>query len=186
MSIDRRKGLEDDRLKVAIAYGLGFTNPEAAEFGGVSESTAKRWKTDDLTRWVSNAVAAGLSIYKSRQVKNAVDEAVESAEDRIGRLFDRSLRFAERILQKAESKGDEIEIEEAKYIYENIAKWAAKYKVSEAPKRMEFEGKQTHTHVHVLSLAEAGNIWERRKQIESVGRPLIAGESNVIDVTPDA
>lgn len=184
MTIDkRRKDLDDDRLKIGIAFGFGFSNPEAGSFAEVSESTAKRVKTNPEIVRVTEAVASALSIYKSKQLKNAVTEAVGSAEDRIKRLFDRSLRLSERALERAEEQGDQISYEQLVEIHETFTKWASKYTVSEAPKRMEFEGKQTTTHVHVLSLAEAGNIWERRKQIQS-GRSLVEGEPNVIDVNP--
>jgi hypothetical protein len=178
MTISRRKTeLSDDRIKVAIAYGFDSTNEEAAAFGDVSPSTSKRWKTDPEIRQISEAVGAYLSIYKSKQVKDAVGDAVQSAEERIKALFTRSLRLTERVLQKAEEQGDAVSLDEAKYIHENIAKWAAKFAASEAPKRMQVEGSHTHTHVAVLSLPEVENIVKTR---QIVSRPAITGD--VIDV----
>jgi len=183
LSIDqRRKDLGEDRLKVAIGYGFGFSNAAAAEFGGVSESSAKRWKTDPEIVNVTEAVAACLSLWRSKQVKTAVAEAVDNAEERIGRIFDRATRLTERAVKKVEDMGDNATLEMLMDMHKQITTWAAKYRVSEAPKRMQLEGSQTHTHVHVLSLAEAGQIWERKKQIETIGRPLLAGAPNVIDV----
>ncbi len=177
----RRTDLGDDRLKVAIAFGFGSTDAEAAAFAEKSIASAKRWKTDPEVRQVTEAVAAYLSIYKSKQVKDAVSDAVESAEARIKRMFDRSLKLTERVLAKAEEQGDSVSLDEAKYIHENIAKWAAKFVASEAPKRMQVEGSHTHTHVAVLSLPEVENIVKTRSLVAKP-QALIAGEANVIDV----
>lgn len=186
MSIDkRRKDLDPDRLKVAIAFGFGFSNNAAAEFGGVSESSAKRWKTDPEIVNVTEAVAACKSLWQSKNVKNAVSSAVESAEERIGRIFDRATRLTEAAVKKVEEMGDNASLEQLMEMHKQITTWAAKYRVSEAPKRMQLEGSQTHTHVHVLSLAEAGEIWARRKEIQTIGRPQIAGATNVIDVNAE-
>lgn len=186
MTISRRRtDLSDDRLKAAIAYGFDATNEEAASFAQVSDSSVKRWKTDPEIKQISEAVAAFKSIYESKRLKDAVTDAVESAEERIKRLFDRSLRLSEKALQKAEAEGDEITYEKLVQIHENFTKWASKYAASEAPKRMQFEGSVQHSHVHVIGLSEARNVLETARIIDSaVGRPLIAGESNVIDVQP--
>lgn len=177
-----RLGLTDDRLKAAVAFGFGATQEEAAEFCGKSVSTAKRHKEDPVLKQISEAIAAYKSIQESKQVKSAVSEAIESAEERIKRLFDKATRLTERAVQKVEDKGDEATVEELMEMHKQITVWASKYTASEAPKRLQVEGSVQHEHKHFLPYSEVKRAILVGKEIdENFGRPLIAGESDVID-----
>lgn len=187
MSIDgRRKDLDDDRLKTGIAFGFNASQEDTAEFAGKSLSTVKRWKTDPEIIRVSEAVAAYKSIDASKRVKNAVTEAVGNAEDRIRRIFDRATRLTERAVERVEALGDNATIEELMEMHKQITVWASKYAASEAPKRISVEGTMEHTFKAAISLADAENLLIARKQLHNIGPKLIAGESDVIDLIPDA
>lgn len=151
MTLDKhRHDLGDDRLSVAVGKGFGFTHEECAEFAGVSISTVRRWDAapqDQAFKAVVLKVSAGLSIYKSRKITDAVSTVVGTAEERIARFFDRAFRLSERLLKKAEEAGDNIKMSDLLVLHKEMTKWAAPFAASEAPKRLEVKTDHTETHV---------------------------------------
>lgn len=180
MSIDkRRKDLDDDRLRAAVAFGFDLIAEKAAEFAGVSLSTVKRWKSDPEMLAVSEAVRACHSVSRSRDLESAATEVLTDNTSRMKSVLDRALKQTERALTLIENEGSP-DFQQLLAVHQNFTMWATKFFVSEAPKRLQMEGSHTHTHVHVISLAEAANH-HATKQLVSV--PLIAGVADVIDVT---
>lgn len=184
--IKRRNDLGDDRLRVAIGYGFDFTNEKTAEFAGVSESTAKRWKQDPDILAIVGHVAAARALSGAFGVDASVGKLAERAEDRIKAVFDRSLRLTERLLQQAEMASEqpgEGVLPLLMEIHKNITVWAGKFAASEAPKRVEMKGSIDHAHIHAtIPLADAENIFEARRAIKSVeGQALIAGSTAVTE-----
>lgn len=180
MTIDkRRKDLDDDRLRAAVAFGFDLTAEKTAEFAGVSLSSVKRWKTDPEITAVTETVRACHSIARSRDLESAATDALTDNAERMKRVLDRALRQTERALTAIENE-ENPDFQQLLAVHQNMTMWATKFFVSEAPKRLQMEGSHTHTHVHVISLAEAANHHETK---QLVSRPLIAGAANVIDVT---
>lgn len=176
--MSRRSGCDELSHRVAVGRALGWTLERIAESTERSVSTI-HGRTSDPE--VVQLEALTRTMLAQSEAKS-VEKAVKTAKERMAFIFDASFRQTELLLQKAEAKGDELTIDQLMEIHKNITVWATKYELSEAPKRMQVEGSHTHTHVHTLSLAEAENVIATRRQLTSVQeRPLIAGETNVID-----
>lgn len=173
-------------MRAAIALGLGFTNEEAAKFAGKSIDVVKRYKTDPPVQTVIAHVEAAVAIGRSKSIGEAVSDASEAAEDRIKRLFDRTFKLTERLVQKAEELGEDATAADLMDIHKNITMWASKFAASEAPKRFDVNSKSTQLHVHVFSLAEAGNLLATKKELASLQPKALIAEATVIRDIADA
>lgn len=161
MTIREFDTFDDAELKLGIARGLDLTVEKSAEAASISLSTANRWIVDDkIKRLISitRTAAAG------RAEKVATD-VVRTAQQRMMWVFDEAFKLTEKLIEKAKEKGDKLTSEELMEIHKNITVWAAKYNVSEAPKRLESYNQNTHVHAHVIGFADAANILATRQMI---------------------
>lgn len=165
---------DDKELKLGIARGLDLTVEKSAEAAEVSMSTANRWILDDkIKRLISitRTVAAG------RAEKVATD-VVRTAQQRMMWVFDEAFKLTEKLIEKAKEKDDKLTTEELMDIHKNITVWAAKYNVSEAPKRLESYNQNTHVHAHVIGFADAAHILETRRIIAAAQQSIEPSNGN--------
>lgn len=132
--------------RIAICFGLGMKQNETADALGVIRQTVAA-HIEENQQFFDLIIPFVKALDTSRASKN-VSLVAEKAETRIKRMFDRSFRITERLIEKAEKLGDDITIKEAMEIHDKITVWSSKFAASEAPKR--FDGTTTHTEIHKL------------------------------------
>lgn len=142
------KGDDLQLERFAICRGLGLTVEETVSACGLSSNqtyynrTAKDAARFDALRTFTEARAEQIVAKRVGKISTSV-----SNEERIGQLFGRALALSERLLSKAEEKGDDITLDELSEIHKTFTQWAAKYAASEAPKRIQVGGQVEHVHV---------------------------------------
>jgi hypothetical protein len=160
--------LDEKRLRIGVALGMGNTPHNVGELAGITDRTVDHWKKDPEVQWVQQIVAEIHSCSRAAMVQR---EAI-SASERIKWVFDRSFAITERAIDRVEALGDEAKHADLMEIHKSITMWAAKFVVSEAPKRLEVDSKSEVTYQHVVSLSEANNMLARREEVFRV-RPAI-------------
>lgn len=165
---------DDKELKLGIARGLDMTLEKSCEIAEISMSTGNRWIVDDKLK---RLIALTKTVVAQRTEK-MTSEVVRTAQQRMMWVFDEAFKLTEKLIEKAKGRGDELTAEELMDIHKNITVWAAKYNVSEAPKRLESYNQNTHVHAHVIGFGDAENILRTRQMVDA------AQSLPVIDVDP--
>lgn len=138
---------EDFDWRVALCLGLGMTQEQTAEYLGCVRQTIGN-HLDKNSKFFDRAINEVQTI-KARAVTPVVNEVIEVAEERIKKLFNRAFAITEKVVSKAEGLGDDITLAQALEIHKSLTQWAAKFAASEAPRRVQLEGKVQHNHVQV-------------------------------------
>lgn len=161
-------------IKCAIARGVGLTLQQTADVTQTSMSSVQRYLRDDICPEIEAFTRGAAAMNHTI----AVEGVQKSATDRMEWVFDNSFKLTERLIKRALDKGDEATAEELMEIHKNITVWAAKYRMSEAPRRLQIDATHAHEHKHVVTLSEAKNILETRE--------LIAQNSPLLEAVVDA
>ena len=179
MTVDRTREMPDNRMKAAVARGMGLTLAKAADFAGVTPTSLDLWqKLPEFTR-----VVTIVSACKALDLAGVIQKANLTAETRIRGVFERSLIMTERAIQKVEDLGDEATLATLMDMHAKVTVWASKFAASEAPKRLEVDSQTQVTHRHVLSLPDAMHLMARRGEVSAARAPTALIEG-VIDVEP--
>lgn len=172
MTEPRRTSFCDDLThEIGIARGLGFTIERAAEVCGASESTVKRRLAEPSTIQIEALTKKLLALSEQK----IAEVAFEDAKSRISRILAKSLGASERLVDEALASGDFTQLLTA----HKVGEWAARFEVSEAPKRLKVE--QSHEH----SLSE-----DTIRRLEGIDRlmsqyeRLLPEPRPVIDIEP--
>jgi DNA-binding CsgD family transcriptional regulator len=141
----RKIGESEQDRQIGICLGSGMSPERAATHLGVAANTVRNHiaTNGDYILKVKSETETILAVNAAKKVADVVG----TAEERIKGLFDKAFRLTERAIQKAEDKGDDIELSELMEIHNRITVWASKFAASEAPKRLEVNGsvEQVHT-----------------------------------------
>jgi hypothetical protein len=108
--------------------------------------------------------------------QKVAEAAFEDAKGRITRILAKALGASEALVDRAIESQDFSQLRDA----HNVGMWAAKFEVSEAPKRLQVE--QTHTHQMSEELIERLKGLDRL--IPQYDRLLLSAPKDVIDVDP--
>lgn len=137
----------DKNIRIAICYGAGLPVERIkvlCDFKDPHTFYDRAKKFADFNRWKDFAAAALAAVVESR-VKR--EDSAMAAEVRIAEIHLRALKITEKLVERAEGKGDNISLKEAWKIHDSITKWSAQFAASQAPKRVQLLGEVKHTHI---------------------------------------
>lgn len=180
------RGLTDASMKVAVAKGLGGGHADAAQFAGCSiPSVASILQEPQELAFseLMQAVAAYKSISESKEISKSVNNIIKSAKEEVKDLLYRSITVSKRLLTKME-QDDDPSFSDMMQIHQNFTLALSKFEVSEAPKRVQMEGKMTHEYKTVISLEAAESLFKARQSLHVVDVKRIEGATDVL--IPDA
>lgn len=163
---------DDKELKLGIARGLDLTVEKAAELAEVSMSTANRWILDDK---IKRLISITRTVCAQRTEK-VTAEVANDARTRMSKIFDSALTKTEQLLRKMDEKGDNATVEELMEVHKYITMSAAKYQLSEAPKRIKIDEEHRHLHAHVVRFADVESMIRTRQMIAGAQQLLPATE----------
>lgn len=156
-------GISEFDWRSAICLGLGMSQEATGEYMNCARQTIANHITKN-TKFFDQIVLEVQTLRAKNTTKAELATAV-GAQERIKAVFDRALTITERLIEKAESLGDDLTLAEAMDIHKNLTQWAAKFVASEAPKRLQVESE--HVEVHKIddqTLMRLEAFMERHQQ----------------------
>lgn len=179
MAESGKTAYSDSDLKIIAGLAIGLTIEKIADLAEISVSTVKRRKSaTEIAR--GEAIMRGLI---AQGETKTLEKVARDANERMTDVFDRAFALSEKLLNKAEALGDGATVEQLADIHKNFTMWAAKYKLSEAPKRLRHEGSVSHLHgVIQLTAEDKATLMGALRVTQAANKGLIAGADDVIDV----